>query len=180
MHLRTLVFEAAVKQPYSAIRTVCVSPGACLVALPRLAAGNSTNNRNNDTMAIELETMQDGFQALQTGYGILGAVDYARFPASSVPQLSLSGDKPFTLFVTLCFRNVQGGLLFEQQDLFSIGIMDGQLYVMGLDWCRIKFSTAKNYRYIFIWSTTTPSSNAFKIKRRLPFSFTGKEIRRIA
>lgn len=91
-------------------------------------------------MARELETMQDGFQALQTGYGILGAVDYARFPASSVPQLSLSGDKPFTIFTTLCFRNVQGGILFEQPDLFLVGIMDGQLYVVGLDWCRIKFA----------------------------------------
>lgn len=79
-------------------------------------------------MARELETMQDGFQALQTGYGILGAVDYARFPVSSVPQLSLSGDKLFTIFTTLCFRNVQGGILFEQPDLFFIGIMDGQLY----------------------------------------------------
>ena len=131
-------------------------------------------------MAIELETMQDGFQALQTGYGILGAVDYARFPASSVPQLSLSGDKPFTIFTTLCFRNVQGGILFEQPDLFFIGITDGQVYMAGLEWCHVKFSTSKNYRYIFIWSTTTPSSNAFKIKQRLPFSFTGKEIRRIA
>lgn len=98
-------------------------------------------------MAIELETMQDGFQALQTGYGILGAVDYARFPASSVPQLSLSGDKPFTLFTTLCFRNVQGGILFEQPDLFLIGIMDGQVYMAGLEWCHVKFSECETGKF---------------------------------
>lgn len=88
------------------------------------------------------ETVPHAFRALATGYGLLGPLDYAGFPASSVPELSLSGDKPFTLFTTLCFRNVQGGAILEQQDLFSIGMMNGLLYVGGVDWCAVKFSEA--------------------------------------
>lgn len=56
-------------------------------------------------------TVQGAFRVLQTGYGMLGPFDYARIPASSVPELSLAGDKPFTLFTTVCFKNVQGGEL---------------------------------------------------------------------
>ena len=88
------------------------------------------------------ETVPRAFCALATGYGQLGPLDYASFPASSVPELSLSGDKPFTLFTTLCFRNVQGGAILEQQHLFSMGMMNGLLYVGGVDWCAVKFSEA--------------------------------------
>lgn len=88
----------------------------------------------------EEETVQGAFCALQTGYGMLGPFDYARIPASSVPELSLVGDKPFTLFTTVCFKNVQGGAIFAQENGFCFGIMDGQLYVGAVDWCAVKFS----------------------------------------
>lgn len=57
----------------------------------------------------EKETIPGAFKALITGYGFFGGWDYAHFPASGVPELSLRGDKPFTLFVTLCFKNTQNG-----------------------------------------------------------------------
>lgn len=88
----------------------------------------------------EEETVQGAFCALQTGYGMLGPFDYARIPASSVPDLSLAGDKPFTLFATVCFKNVQGGAIFAQENGFYFGIMDGQLCVAAVDWCAVKFS----------------------------------------
>lgn len=90
-------------------------------------------------MTNESETYRDSFRALLTGYGFFGGWDYAHFPTSGVPQLSLRGDKPFTLFVTLCFKNTQGGTILEQKDMFRLGIMDGLVYVIGLDWCGIKF-----------------------------------------
>lgn len=65
-------------------------------------------------------TVQDAFRALQTGYGMLGPYDYAHFPASSVPELSLSGDKPFTLFTSVCFKNVQGGAILTQDSASSL------------------------------------------------------------
>ena len=80
------------------------------------------------------------FPALATGYGILGPFDYARIPASSLPAALLAGDKPFTLFTVVCFKNVQGGAILEQEDVFRLGIMDGQLYVATPDWCVVKFS----------------------------------------
>ena len=87
----------------------------------------------------EKETIPGAFKALITGYGFFGGWDYAHFPASGVPELSLRGDKPFTLFVTLCFKNTQGGTILEQKDMFRLGIMDGLIYVIGPDWCGIKF-----------------------------------------
>ena len=86
------------------------------------------------------ETVQDAFRALQTGYGMLGPYDYAHFPALSVPELSLSGNKPFTLFTSVCFKNVQGGAILEQENSFCLGVMDGGLYVAAVDWCAVKFS----------------------------------------
>lgn len=85
-------------------------------------------------------TVQDAFRALQTGYGMLGPYDYAHFPASSVPELSLNGDKPFTLFTTVCFKNVQGGAILTQENGFCLGMMGGLLYVAAVDWCAVKFS----------------------------------------
>ena len=93
----------------------------------------------NGTMTNESETYRHPFRALLTGYGFFGGWDYAHFPASGVPELSLRGDKPFTLFVTLCFKNTQGGTILEQKDMFRLGIMDGLIYVIGPDWCGIKF-----------------------------------------
>lgn len=93
----------------------------------------------NGTMTNESETYRHPFRALLTGYGFFGGWDYAHFPASGVPELSLRGDKPFTLFVTLCFKNIQGGTILEQKDMFQLGIMDGLIYVIGPDWCGIKF-----------------------------------------
>ena len=52
---------------------------------------------------------------------MLGPYDYAHIPASSVPELSLVGDKPFTLFTSLCFKNVQGGAIFTQNDVSRPG-----------------------------------------------------------
>jgi len=80
------------------------------------------------------------FPALATGYGMLGPCDYAHFPASSVPELSLSGDKSFTFFTSVCFKNVQGGAILEQENSFCLGVMDGKLYVAAVDWCAVKFS----------------------------------------
>lgn len=47
------------------------------------------------------------------GYSILGDMDYAYLPAASVPELSLAGDRPFTLFTVVCFKNVQGGAIIR-------------------------------------------------------------------
>lgn len=91
-------------------------------------------------MTNESETYRHPFRALLTGYGFFGDKDYAHFPAASVPNLSLQGDKPFTLFVTLCFKNVQGGSILEQEGMFELGIMDGLIYVIAPDWCTVKFS----------------------------------------
>jgi len=44
----------------------------------------------------EKETIPGAFKALITGYGIVG-FDYAYIPATSVPEFSLKGDKPFTI-----------------------------------------------------------------------------------
>lgn len=98
-------------------------------------------------MTNENETYRDSFKALLTGYGFFGGWDYAHFPASGVPELSLRGDKPFTLFVTLCFKNIQGGTILEQKDMFQLGIMDGLIYVIGPDWCSIKFSESTLGRF---------------------------------
>lgn len=114
-------------------------PGV-IMALPRFAAGNSANEKRNNTMVKETETQPGAFTALLTGYGILGLCDYARLPASSVPAALLAGDEPFTLFTVVCFRNVQGGAILTQNDVFRFGIMDGQLYVAAMDWCAVKFS----------------------------------------
>lgn len=51
----------------------------------------------------ENETIPGAFKALITGYGIIG-LDYAYIPATSVPEFSLKGDKPFTIFTTVCFK----------------------------------------------------------------------------
>ena len=91
-------------------------------------------------MVKESEIRPGAFKALLTGYGILGPYDYAHFPASSVPELSLAGDKPFTLFTSVCFKNVQGGAILTQENSFCFGIMDGLLYVAAVDWCAVKFS----------------------------------------
>ena len=48
----------------------------------------------------EKETIPGAFKALITGYGIVG-FDYAYIPATSVPEFSLKGDKPFTIFTTV-------------------------------------------------------------------------------
>lgn len=80
------------------------------------------------------------FKALLTGYGMLGPYDYAHFPASSAPELSLAGDKPFTLCTAVCFKNVQGGAILMQENSFCLGIMGGLLYVAAVDWCAVKFS----------------------------------------
>lgn len=48
----------------------------------------------------EKETIPGAFKALITGYGFFGGWDYAHFPASGVPELSLRGDKPFKIFTT--------------------------------------------------------------------------------
>ncbi len=96
--------------------------------------------KKHEAVINESETYRDSFRALLTGYGFFGGWDYAHFPASGVPELSLRGDKPFTLFVTLCFKNTQGGTILEQEDMFRLGIIDGLIYVIGLDWCGIKFS----------------------------------------
>lgn len=90
----------------------------------------------------EKETIPGAFKALITGYGIVG-FDYAYIPATSVPEFSLKGDKPFTIFTTVCFKNTQNGSILEQQDMFQMGIMDGLLYVAAIDWCAIKFSEYK-------------------------------------
>lgn len=74
----------------------------------------------------EKETIPGAFKALITGYGIVG-FDYAYIPATSVPEFSLKGDKPFTIFTTVCFKNTQNGSILEQQDVFQMGIMDGIL-----------------------------------------------------
>ena len=86
------------------------------------------------------ETYPGAFKALFTGYGFFGDWNYAHFPASEVPELSLKGDKPFTLYTTLCLLNAQGGAVLEQADAFQVGIMDGFLCVAGIDWCAVKFS----------------------------------------
>lgn len=91
-------------------------------------------------MDCKINTHPHAFRALKTGFGILGAWDIARFPASSVPELSLRGDKPFTLFTTFCLKNTQSGALFRQKDVFELGIMDGLLYLIVEDWCMAKFS----------------------------------------
>ena len=90
----------------------------------------------------EKETIPGAFKALITGYGIVG-FDYAYIPTTSVPEFSLKGDKPFTIFTTVCFKNTQNGSILEQQDMFQMGIMDGLLYVAAIDWCAIKFSEYK-------------------------------------
>lgn len=69
----------------------------------------------------ENETIPGAFKALITGYGIVG-FDYACIPATSVPEFSLKGDKPFTIFTTVCFKNTQNGSILEQQDMFQLGI----------------------------------------------------------
>lgn len=91
-------------------------------------------------MVKESEIQPGAFKALLTGYGMLGPYDYAHFPASSVPELSLAGDKPFTLFTSVCFKNVQGGAILTQENSFCLGMMDGLLYVGAVDWCAVKFS----------------------------------------
>lgn len=91
-------------------------------------------------MVKESEIRSGAFKALLTGYGMLGPFDYAHFPASSVPELSLAGDKPFTFFTTVCFKNVQGGAILTQENSFCLGVMDGELYVATVDWCAVKFS----------------------------------------
>ena len=91
-------------------------------------------------MVKESEIRSGAFKALLTGYGMLGPFDYAHFPASSAPELSLVGDKPFTLCTSVCSRNVQGGAILAQENGFYFGIMDGQLYVAAVDWCAVKFS----------------------------------------
>lgn len=98
-------------------------------------------------MAEKNETIPGAFQALVTGYGIVGP-DFAHFPATSVPELSLRGDKPFTLFTTVCFKNVQGGAILEQKNIFQLGIMDGLIYTIGLDWCTVKFSESTLGKFI--------------------------------
>lgn len=79
----------------------------------------------------ENRTIPRAFKALITGYGIIG-LDYAYIPATSVPEFSLKGDKPFTIFTTVCFKNTQNGSILEQQDMFQMGIMDGLLYVAAV------------------------------------------------
>lgn len=118
----------------------CVNVRVQSAALPRLATGNSANKKRNDTMVKESEIRPGAFKALLTGYGMLGPYDYAHIPASSVPELSLAGDKPFTLFTSVCFKNVQGGAILTQENSFCFGIMDGLLYVAAVDWCAVKFS----------------------------------------
>ena len=98
-------------------------------------------------MMKDEDTVQDAFYALQTGYGILGSCDYARLPASSLPAALLAGGEPFTLFTVVCFRNVQGGAILTQNDIFRLGIMDGKLYVAAVDWCAVKFSEYKLGRF---------------------------------
>lgn len=95
--------------------------------------------KKHEAVINESETYRHPFKALLTGYGFFGGWDYAYFPALGLPELSLRGDKPFTLFVILCFKNTQGGTILEQKDMFRLGIMDGLIYVIGLDWCGIKF-----------------------------------------
>ena len=95
----------------------------------------------------EKETIPGAFKALITGYGIVG-FDYAYIPATSVPEFSLKGDKPFTIFTTVCFKNTQNGSILEQQDMFQMGIMDGLLYVVAIDWCAIKFSEYKVAEFV--------------------------------
>ena len=68
----------------------------------------------------ENETIPGAFKTLITGYGFFGGWDYAHFPASGVPELSLRGDKPFTLFVTLCFKNIQGGTILGNLFFLSV------------------------------------------------------------
>lgn len=88
----------------------------------------------------ENEIIPGAFKALRTGYGIIG-LDYAYIiPATSVPEFSLKGDKPFTIFTTVCFKNTQNGSILEQKGLFQMGIMDGELYVAAVDWCAVRFS----------------------------------------
>lgn len=91
-------------------------------------------------MINQSEKNTSSFPALATGYGILGPYDYAQFSVSSVPEFSLAGDKPFTLFTIVCFKNVQGGAILEQENSFCLGIMDGELYVAAPNWCAVKFS----------------------------------------
>lgn len=98
-------------------------------------------------MVKETETQPGTFTALLTGYGILGPCDYARLPASSLPAALLAGGTPFTLFTVVCFRNVQGGAILTENDVFRFGIMDGQLYVAAVDWCAVKFSEYKLGRF---------------------------------
>lgn len=95
----------------------------------------------------ENETIPGAFKALITGYGIIG-LDYAYIPATSVPEFSLKGDKPFTIFTTICFKNTQNGSILEQKDMFQMGIMDGLLYVAAIDWCAIKFSEYKVAEFV--------------------------------
>lgn len=79
---------------------------------------------------------------------MLGAINYAWLPVSSVPELSLAGDKPFTLYTIVCFKNVQGGAILEQEDAFGLGIMDGLLYVGAVDWCAVKFNESTVGRFV--------------------------------
>lgn len=94
-------------------------------------------------MMNENETHPGGFNALITGYGILGSMNSAWLPVSSVPELSLAGDKPFTLFTTICFKNVQAGAILKQKDAFELAIVNGVLYVAAVDWCAVKFHEDK-------------------------------------
>lgn len=45
---------------------------------------------------------------------MLEAWDITWFPASSVPELSLRGNKPFIFFATFCLKNIQSGAIFKK------------------------------------------------------------------
>lgn len=94
------------------------------------------------------ETIPGAFHALVTGYDILCPSDYAELPASSLPELSLAGDKPFTLYTIVCFKKVQRGAILRQEDTFQFGIMDGLLYVGTVHWCAVKFNEDKMGRLL--------------------------------
>lgn len=89
------------------------------------------------------ETIPGAFLALVTGCGMLGTMNYASLPVSSVPELSLAGDKPFTLYTTLCFKNVQSGSILKQKNAFELAIVNGVLYMAAVDWCAVKFHEPK-------------------------------------
>lgn len=47
--------------------------------------------------------------------------------SSSVPGFSMTGSQPFTILVTLCFRDVSQGAIFRQEGVFELSLVNEEL-----------------------------------------------------